>query len=151
MLLIRHDAELGPLLVEDDWSSENLHSLEELEELDEGSGRLGVRVDGSADADALVPHLGKLSLIAIEIPRFSDGRAYSLARLLRERHGYEGELRAVGQVLREQLFYLRRCGFDAFVLAEGKDREDALSAFSDFSVAYQPAADQGPPIWRRRS
>lgn len=150
MRLIRHDAERGTRLVDDDRSHEGLLSIEQLDEVDEGAEELGVKVDGSTAAEALVPHLGRLTLVAIVLPKFTDGRAYSLARLLRERHGYRGELRAVGNVLREQLFYLYRCGFDSFVLAEGKDPQDALSAFSDFSVTYQPAVDHQQPIWRRR-
>lgn len=148
MRLIRHDPPLGARIVDDEWDPEAVLSLEQLEGA--GQGGLAVRVTGSTDPEELAPYLSKLALILVEVPKFTDGRAYSLARLLRDRHGYRGELRAVGDVLREQLFYLWRCGFDSFVLAEGKDLEDAVSAFDDFSVTYQPAADHRLPIWRRR-
>lgn len=149
MQLIRHDAEGGARIVDDEWDPAAILTLGQLE----GAGadhELAVKVDGSTDPDVLAPHLSKLALIVIELPKFTDGRAYSLARLLRDQHGYRGELRAAGNVLREQLFYLWRCGFESFVLAEGKDLEDALSAFDDFSVTYQPAVDHQQPIWRRR-
>ncbi|MGB5063692.1 MAG: DUF934 domain-containing protein, partial [Candidatus Competibacter sp.] len=81
-------------------------------------------------------------------PKFSDGRAYSQARLLRERHGYRGEIRAVGDVLRDQLFFMARCGFDAFEPRADRSLEDALAAFGDFSASYQPAADQPLPLYR---
>lgn len=160
--LIAHDAERGARLVADDpWidlaegaapppTGDVVVPLERLAELGDVPGRLGVRVDGSADPEALAPHLGRLDLVVVELPKFTDGRAYSLARLLRDRFGYAGSLRAVGGVLRDQLFYLWRCGFDSFELAEGKDVDDALAAFRDFSVTYQPAEDHDRPIWRRR-
>lgn len=114
-------------------------------------GRLGVLVDGTADLDALAPHLDALALIAIDFPVFKDGRGYSVARLLRERHGYEGELRAVGDVLRDQLFYMRRVGFDSLALRDDQNVDDAMAAFTDFSAAYQPAMDgtEVSPRWRR--
>lgn len=115
------------------------------------SGRVGVRVPGDTPPEELAPLLDGVSLVAIELPKFTDGRGYSLARLLRDRFGYQGELRAVGHVLRDQLLYLARCGFDTFVLAEGKSLDDGLAAFEDFSVTYQPAADHDQPIWRRRA
>ncbi len=113
------------------------------------SGRVGVRCPGETDPAEIAPDLPHLSLVALALPKFTDGRAYSTARLLRERHGFRGQLRAVGDVLRDQLFYLRRVGFDAFELAPGKSLEDALSAFDDFTVEYQPAADEPQPLWRR--
>ncbi|MCA9610178.1 MAG: DUF934 domain-containing protein [Myxococcales bacterium] len=162
MALIRHDAETGARLVTDDpWievgddaplpdSGDVVVPLSRLAGLGEVPGRLGVRVDGATDPEALLPFLDRLELVVIEVPKFTDGRAYSLARLLRDRHGYRGSLRAVGDVLRDQLLFFFRCGFDAFELAEGKDVDDALAAFRDFSVTYQPAEDHDQPIWRRR-
>lgn len=113
-------------------------------------GEVGIRVSGETDPEELAEHAEHVALIAIELPKFTDGRAYSTARLLRERYGYRGRLRAVGNVLRDQLFYLSRCGFDSFELTEGKDVEGALSAFEDFTVIYQPAVDEPQPLWRRR-
>lgn len=114
-------------------------------------GRLGVRVPSDTRADELAPHAASFAVIAVEFPRFVDGRGYTIARLLRERHGYRGELRAVGNVLRDQLLAMARCGFTAFELDPSKRLEDALSAFDDFSVSYQPAADERLPLWKRQA
>lgn len=93
--------------------------------------------------------LAELPLVAVDFPKFGDGRGYTSARLLRERHGYRGEVRAVGEVLRDQLFYMARCGIDSFALKAGKDIEGALEAFKDFSLSYQAAADDPRPLFRR--
>ena len=103
-----------------------------------GGGRVGVRLAPSDDVARLAPHLPALPLVAIEFPKFTDGRGYTQARLVRERHGYAGEVRAIGYVLRDQLYYLHRCGFDAFELHPGKSLTEALAAFDDFTVTYQP-------------
>ncbi|MGE0785270.1 MAG: DUF934 domain-containing protein [Sandaracinaceae bacterium] len=116
-----------------------------------GPARLGVRVEGDADPDELAAQLDGVSLVVVTIPKFTDGRAYSLARLLRDKHGYAGDLRAVGAVLRDQLLYLSRCGFSSFELAASQRVDDALAAFRDFSVTYQPAEDHDVPVWRRRA
>jgi uncharacterized protein (DUF934 family) len=89
------------------------------------------------------------SLIAVHFPAFTDGRGYSTARLLRQRYEFSGELRAFGDILRDQLFELARCGFDSFVLRDDQDVDDALRAFDDFSETYQAAADRGPLFDRR--
>ena len=120
------------------------------------SGRTGVRIPNDHGLDAILPWLGRLSLVAIEFPKHVDGRGYSLARLLRERHAFTGELRAVGNVLRDQLLYMHRCGFDAFELDPkygpgGRDPESALAAFAEFGVYYQAAADVRLPLWKRVS
>lgn len=124
--------------------------LEEAPALLQRDGRLGVRVGSSDEIEALVPHLSSLDLVALEFPKYRDGRAYSSARLLRERYGFEGELRAVGDVLRDQLLFMVRCGFDAFEI----DRPDAAEAFAEavreFSAVYQPAGDDRRPVWARR-
>jgi uncharacterized protein (DUF934 family) len=112
------------------------------------AGRLGL-VLHSDELPEQIPELERLPLIAIDFPKFVDGRGYSSARLLRERRAYQGELRAVGDVLRDQLFYMARCGIDSFALKAGKDIEGALAAFNDFSVAYQAAADDPRPLFRR--
>jgi uncharacterized protein (DUF934 family) len=110
---------------------------------------LGVRI-ASDKLPTDVPELERLALIAIEFPRFTDGRGYSVARQLRERHAFRGELRAVGWVLRDQLRYLERCGFDAFELKPGKPLASALEAFGELSVTYQAAVDDPRPLYRRR-
>lgn len=92
----------------------------------------------------LLPWLDALPLVAIHFPVFTDGRGYSLARLLRSRYGYGGELRAVGDVLRDQIYFLQRCGFNAFRLREDQPLEEALSAFRDYSwvpVSGRPASE----------
>jgi uncharacterized protein (DUF934 family) len=89
------------------------------------------------------------ALIAVQFPVFTDGRGYSTARLLRQRYGYRGELRAIGDILRDQLYELARCGFDSFSLREDQDPADALQAFGDFSESYQSGADQGALFERR--
>ena len=112
---------------------------------------VGLRLPNTVDVGALGDKLSRLSLIALEFPSHADGRAYSQARVLRERLGFAGELRATGDVLRDQLFYMQRCGFNAFALAPGRDAEAALAALGEFSAPYQPAADQVPLIFRRRA
>lgn len=111
---------------------------------------LGVRVPPDVKLDALAGDLPRLALIAVEFPVFKDGRGFSVARLLRERYGFHGEIRAVGDVLRDQLFFMERSGFDAFAVRPGKSLQDALAAFDEFSVTYQAAADDPRPLFRRR-
>jgi uncharacterized protein (DUF934 family) len=100
--------------------------------------RVGVWLDAGDDLAAIAPDLDRLDLVAVNFPRFSDGRGYSIARLLRERHGYRGELRAIGDIGRDQLAFLERCGFDAFALHDGVSAADAIAAFDEVSVVYQP-------------
>ncbi len=166
MTLIRRDSDEPARIVENTWVTiadgdpipehgDAIVSLERLrgerEVLCARTGKIGLQVSGDADPDELAAQLDGVALIAIEFPKFSDGRGYSLARILRSRHGFVGELRATGDVLRDQIFYLWRCGFTSFLLAPGRDPEDALRAFADFSVSYQPAEDHDLPIWRRRA
>jgi uncharacterized protein (DUF934 family) len=113
------------------------------------TGRTGVWLRPSDDPAALVTAPPLPDLIAVHFPVFSDGRGYSTARLLRERHGFRGELRAIGDVLRDQLFELARCGFDAFELRADQDAPQALKAFDDFTEVYQAATDRGPLFERR--
>lgn len=113
-------------------------------------GRVGVWLQGGDDPERIVADLARLPLVAINFPKLVDGRGYSTARLLRERYGYRGELRAIGEVQRDQLLFLARCGFDAFALKEGTDPQAALKAFSDFSEAYQSSVDTRVPLFRRR-
>ncbi len=96
-----------------------------------------VRLEPTDDPAALGERLARAARVEVNFPKFGDGRGYSIARLVRERHGYRGELRAVGQVARDNLQFLERCGFDAFLLRDGEDPYEALRGFEDFSVAYQ--------------
>ncbi|MBF8270411.1 MAG: hypothetical protein HW386_2120 [Gammaproteobacteria bacterium] len=113
-------------------------------------GLFGICIYGDDAIEEVAADLQHFRLIALDFPIFRDGRNYSHARLLRERYGYQGELRAVGDVLRDQLFFLRRCGIDAFQIREDKDIEDAIKGFSDFSITYQTAADGKVPVYKNR-
>ena len=113
-------------------------------------GRLGLQLDADADLTEVAADLGRFALVAVKFAKFGDGRGNSTGRLLRERYGFEGELRAVGQVARDLLFYMESCGFDAFVLRDGEDPEEALTAFYDFSESYQASAARPEPLFRRR-
>ncbi|HXC53035.1 MAG TPA: DUF934 domain-containing protein [Candidatus Limnocylindrales bacterium] len=93
----------------------------------------------------------RAALIAVDFPSFTDGRGYTTSRMLRSRHGYKGEIRAVGDVMRDEMFLMSRCGIDSFAVKASKDIEKALSAFDDFSVTYQAAADDERPLFRRAS
>jgi uncharacterized protein (DUF934 family) len=104
--------------------------------------RLGVILAPADRVETLAPDLKHFGLVAAEFPGPSDGRGYSQGRLLRERYGFEGELRATGYVRHDQLFFLARCGFNSFQLAE-RDLIDALAALTTFSAAYQPSNDRG--------
>jgi uncharacterized protein (DUF934 family) len=94
-----------------------------------------IRLEPADDPAAL--SLEGVSRVEVNFPKFADGRGYSTARLLRERFGYRGELRAVGHITRDLLYYLERCGFDAFELREGENPREALAGFEDFSHSYQ--------------
>lgn len=110
---------------------------------------VAVRVEPGADVRELIPHLPRIKLIEVGFPQFKDGRGYSAARILRE-EGYEGELRAEGDVLLDQIAFMRRCGFDSFAPAEPIDAEKAKAAMERWPHEYQKAADQVPPIWAKR-
>ncbi|WP_104204188.1 DUF934 domain-containing protein [Billgrantia saliphila] len=117
----------------------------------EGSGDLAPWLSSDTElTSALAEELMAAPVIAIDFPKFTDGRGYSLARLLRERYGFDGEIRAIGDVLVDQVFFLTRCGFDALSLREDQWLEDALRALNAFSRAYQPAVDEREPLFRHR-
>jgi len=101
-------------------------------------------------ADLLGPDLNRLPIIALNFPKFSNGRNLSTARLLRERHGYSGELRAIGDVQRDQLLGMYRCGINSFALRDDQDAEDALAAFDELPVAYQASVVHPQPLFRRQ-
>ena len=112
---------------------------------------VGVWLDSNEGPEPIADDLGHFAVIALNFPKFADGRSYSTARLLRERFGYTGELRAIGDVLQDQLFFMKRCGFDAYVVRADKNIEAALAGLSGFSETYQVAVDQPIPLFRRRS
>ena len=124
--------------------------LSNRDKLKAGKGPYAVWINGDDETETVAEDLEYFELIALEFPAFTDGRSYTHARLLRERYGYDGELRAVGDVLRDQLFFMHRCGIDSFEVRADKKIEDALQAFNEFTVTYQSAADQVEPIYRLR-
>jgi len=115
--------------------------LENPEVLLAKAAKLGVIWPNNRDLDDFVPFLGRLAAVALVFPSFRDGRAYSQARLLRERHGYNGELRATGQVLRDQFLFMLRAGFDALEVKKESDAEAFALTAKRYSVFYQPTGD----------
>lgn len=156
MPLIKHDQ-----LVEDSWvavaDGEPLPVAEKIvvglerwraerEALTARNGRLGIRLESHQSPVEIAEDLGHFDLVALTFPTFKDGRAYSHARQLRGRLGFAGELRAVGDVLRDQYPFMKRCGFDSVEVAEGTALDGLLEASAEVSVVYQPAADRRPWI-----
>jgi uncharacterized protein (DUF934 family) len=115
--------------------------LDNPEVLSSRTGRTGVIWPNNRDVDDLVPYLDRLAVVALVFPTFRDGRAYSQARLLRERYNYRGELRATGQVLRDQFLFMLRAGFDAFEVKKPADAEAFAGTVQRYSVFYQPTGD----------
>jgi uncharacterized protein (DUF934 family) len=113
-------------------------------------GRLGVWLDANEGPEAIADDLQRFAVIAVNFPKFGDGRGYSIARLLRERYGYKGELRAIGDVLHDFLYFMKQCGFDAFALRDDQDVSEALEAFDTFSEGYQTSVLRPVPLFRRR-
>ena len=113
------------------------------------SNAAAVRLEPGDEARDLLPHLERLRLIEINFPVYGDGRGYTAARVLREA-GYAGELRAVGDVLVDQVAFMRRCGFDAFAPEAPLDPADAQAAFERYPEVYQPTVDGRAPIWAKR-
>ncbi len=111
---------------------------------------LGVALANTDDVSVLAPYLARLDVVVLHFPKFTDGRAYSQARILRQQFGYRGEIRATGQVLPDQLAFMHRCGFDAFVLAKGDPVTAWDRAMTTFSRHYQPASDTSVPAFIRR-
>ena len=109
-----------------------------------------LRLEPTDDPAAVAHRLAHVSRVEVHFPKFGDGRGFSIGRLLRERYGYQGELRAVGHLTRDHLFFLESCGFDAFELRDGEDPHAALAAFNDFSEAYQASPARPQPLFRRR-
>ncbi len=156
-------------IVEDDWHVLRLDEHETAENVTVETGKiivplkvwqiqrdslqqrsdLGVWLGSAERPEELKDDLQKFAVIAVDFPRFADGRGYSIAYNLRVHLGYTGELRAIGDVLRDQLFYMQRVGFDAFAPRPDRNIEDAFKGFSDFSDVYQISYDQKLPLFRR--
>ena len=113
------------------------------------NGTLGLWFASDEQAQSVKDELGKFAVIAVDFPKFSDGRGYSIAFNLRKRLGYTGELRAIGDVLRDQLFQMYRCGFDAYATRQDRSIVDALKGLTVFSETYQASVDQPLPLFRR--
>ena len=124
--------------------------LENPDALLKRTGKVGVIWPNNRDLDDLVPYLGRLAAVALVFPSFRDGRAYSQARLLRERHRFEGELRATGQVLRDQFVFMLRAGFDTFEVKKESDAEAFAATAKRYSVFYQPTGDGRVTALNRR-
>ncbi len=135
----------GPVIVSlEQWQSHR-------DELIARGTPLGIRLRSDQPPELIADDLERFSIVALEFPMFKDGRAYSYARLLRERYGFAGELRAVGDVLMEQLHFMIRTGFDAFDVQESADPLAAFrAAMADFSVWYQPTGDGRPTALQLR-
>jgi len=114
-----------------------------------GARPVGIWLSPTDEPEQAVPLFGSIELIAVQFPKFVDGRGYSTAALLRTRHGWRGELRAIGDVLRDQLFFMKRVGFDSFALRADRNIEEAVASLSDFSDSYQGSVEPALPAFRR--
>jgi uncharacterized protein (DUF934 family) len=123
---------------------------EQHETLEKHEGGLGLRLTGDDPLEEVVPDLARFSLIVLIFPQFTDGRCYSFARLLRDRYNFKGEIRAQGDVLQDQLFYMAQCGINSFELANPNRLTNALSAFDDYTESYQSTVLRPEPLYRRR-
>ncbi len=115
----------------------------------QGRTELGLWLAGFERAEDIPDEVHRFPVIAIDFHKYTDGRGYTLAYRLRKQLGYRGELRAMGDVLHDQLFYLKRVGFDTFAVREDKDAQAALAGFTDFSLSYQASVDLDAPLHRR--
>lgn len=121
------------------------------EELLGGHDPVGVWLSPDDDPATLRADLSLIDLVAVRFPKFADGRGYSTGALLRGRYGFAGELRAFGDIGRDHLLQLARCGFDAFSLGPGRDPHAALAAFDELGVRYQGSVDDPVPLFRKRA
>ena len=142
-----HVADDAPLPTEGDVIVSRDRWIAERDALNARAGQVGVQYLSTQDPVADAADLATVPLIALDFPKFTDGRSYSYAQVLRTRCGYRGELRATGDVLRDQLRYMWRCGFNAFEVRADKSIEDALHAFDEFTIDYQ----HSPPNNAQRS
>ena len=120
------------------------------EELDRYDGKIAVWLDSDENPEQITGGVGSLPLIALNFTVFSDGRSYTSARELRQKYAFKGEVRAIGDVLRDQLYYMAQCGFDTFEIRHDQEPELCLDAFKDFETGYQSTITQPTPLFRRR-
>jgi uncharacterized protein (DUF934 family) len=111
---------------------------------------IGIWFEGDDEPEKIGAKLTRFPVIAVNFPKFADGRGYSIARLIKERYQFTGELRAIGDVLRDQLYFLQRCGFNSFQVRADRIDESAIESFKDFSTVYQAAADDTPALFHKR-
>lgn len=119
-------------------------------EIAEYNGAIGIWLTSDQVASDLKLQVNLFPVIALNFPVFSDGRSYSNARQIRQEYNYKGELRAIGDVLRDQLYYMAQCGFNSFSLRHDQDVDDCLTAFDDFETNYQATVQHPTPLFRRR-
>ena len=124
--------------------------LQQDSNLSKHQGSVGVWIDGNEEIESVAEQLVSAPVVAIRFPKFVDGRGFSVARLLRERYQYQGEIRAIGEIIRDQLYLLQRCGFNAFEFGAEVNLAEASKSLADFSDAYQVAVDQPVPLFKRR-
>lgn len=124
--------------------------LADAQELTARNAETGVIWPNNRDIDELAPYLDQLSVVALVFPTFKDGRAYSQARILREQYGYRGEMRATGQVLRDQFVFMLRAGFDSLEVKKDADADAFADVIKRYSVFYQPTGDGRLTAFRRR-
>ncbi len=124
------------------------HQQAELQPL-ASRGKLGLFLNSDQTADMVAEQCRNFAVIAVDFPKFTDGRGYSIARLLRDQYHYAGDLRAVGDVLIDQLFFMKRVGFSSYALRDDQKEKYALAAFSTFSQPYQGAMDEQRPLFAR--
>lgn len=148
--VIAKDATIDLEALQDNHWLVPLNQLQEHQETLLGKSNIGVWIDCNDDIDSLDGLTDQLPVIAIELPTFTDGRVFSFARMLREQMNFKGELRATGNFIQDQLFYLKRVGFDAFILDDSVDAEAISRSLNDFSDAYQGSTDEPRPFFRRR-
>ena len=155
----------GEAVIKDEWITYSEESLENLDQTkknlipyslfplsdDVNKDSIGVLLPNDIEIEKVASEIIDLPLIAVDFPVFMDGRGFSFARILKSRFNYQGELRATGHIIRDQLCYLKRCGFNSFkILDEDVDLEAATQSLHDFSDAYQTSADDNKPVYLRR-
>ena len=145
--LVRADSETVP---EGDVLLSLSHWLGSRQTISHHVGEIGLWLESHEEIECLTDDMMDIPVIAINFPKFVDGRGFSAARLLRERCGYRGELRAIGEIIRDQLFLMQRCGFNAFQFSSEIDLAEASKSLRDFTGAYQVAVDQPEPLFKRR-
>ncbi|KEQ15075.1 DUF934 domain-containing protein [Endozoicomonas numazuensis] len=127
------------------------HLDQHLQRLQQHDQPIGLFLDSDDELEAYEEQLSNFELIAINFPKFMDGRGYSLSKLLRDRYQFKGDIRAVGDVLVDQIFMMKRCGFSSYYLRDDQKAEDAIKALDTFTLRYQGSSDDPEPLYRKRA